>query len=58
MVVRFYYADERKPDGAPSYSKIDGAAHGDFYVSLAEEQKQQPWLATFVKGVGYKNFAE
>jgi hypothetical protein len=35
---------------------IDGAAHGEQYVTLAEDRSQGPWHQTFVKGVGYKQF--
>ena len=54
--IRFYYADERKADGQPAYMDIDGAAHAEQYVTLAEETSQGPWHQTFVKGVGYKQF--
>lgn len=54
---RFYYADERKEDGSPVYSAIDGEAHGKFYVELSEAKEQGPWLATFTKGTGYKDFS-
>lgn len=40
------------------YDAIDGRAHGEFYVQLAEGQKQGPWLATFVKDAGYVDFAK
>lgn len=53
---RFYYADERKADGTPAYSKISGEAHGKFYAELAEHKSQGPWQQTFVKDVGYKHF--
>ncbi|QDS71136.1 hypothetical protein FKW77_009876 [Venturia effusa] len=53
---KFYYADERKVDGSSVYRAIDGEAHGKFYVELSEGKEQGPWLATFVKGVGYKSF--
>ncbi|KAL4778428.1 putative short-chain dehydrogenase [Aspergillus varians] len=53
---KFYYADERKPDGAPAYSSVDGEAHGKFYVELAGGKAQGPWLQTFVKDFGYKSF--
>ncbi len=56
--VRFYFADEREPDGTPVYSNIDGQAHGEFYSQLAEDESQGPWLATFVKGQGYVDFHE
>ena len=55
---RFYYADERKPDGEPVYSAIDGRAHAEFYTQLAESKTQGPWNATFVKGQGYVRFPE
>jgi hypothetical protein len=55
---RFYYADERKADGAAVYNAIDGEAHGKFYVELSEGKEQGPWLATFTKGTGYKNFSK
>lgn len=54
--IRFYYADERKPDGSPAYFDIDGAAHAKHYVDLSEGASQGPWQQTFVKGVGYKQF--
>ncbi|GAB7353354.1 hypothetical protein MBLNU459_g3839t1 [Dothideomycetes sp. NU459] len=53
---KFYYADERKADGSPPYSNIDGEAHGKFYVDLAEGESQGPWQQTFVKEQGYKRF--
>ena len=52
----FYYADERTPNGLPAGKAIDGSAHADFYVELAEAKTQVPWLATFVKGSGYVEF--
>lgn len=55
---RFYYADERKENGAPVYSAIDGEAAAQFYVELAGSSTQKPWLATFVKGMGYKDFSQ
>lgn len=51
---RFYYADERKADGSPVYSAVDGPAHAAFYTELAEVKSQGPWQQTFVKGFGYK----
>ncbi|KAK8040752.1 hypothetical protein PG994_013759 [Apiospora phragmitis] len=53
---KFYYADERKPDGTPMYGAINGDAHADYYMELAEEAAQGPWAQTFVKGVGYTKF--
>lgn len=54
--VHFYYADERKADGAAVYGAINGEAHAALYTSLAKSPTQEPWLQTFVKGVGYKAF--
>ena len=54
--TRFYYADERKPNGSAAFKDIDGKAHGEFYAQLAEAKAQGPWQQTFVNGVGYKQF--
>ncbi len=35
---------------------VDGAAHAEQYVTLAEGKSQGPWHQTVVKGVGYKQF--
>ncbi|CAL5871784.1 uncharacterized protein PFLUO_LOCUS6037 [Penicillium psychrofluorescens] len=53
---KFYYADERKADGAPAYSQLNGDAHAKLYVELAEHKSQGPWQQTFVKDIGYKHF--
>ena len=52
---RFYYGDERKADGSAKF-RVDGEAHAKLYWELAEAKTQGPWLQTFVKDVGYKNF--
>jgi hypothetical protein len=52
---RFYYVDERKPNGAPKY-RVDGDAHADLYWALSQGKEQEPWMQTFVKGEGYKKF--
>ncbi|KAF4341223.1 short-chain dehydrogenase reductase like yusS [Fusarium beomiforme] len=52
---KFYYADERKPDGAPKY-RVDGDAHAYLYWELSQGKEQGPWMQTFVKGEGYKKF--
>ncbi|KAJ5404877.1 hypothetical protein N7465_006161 [Penicillium sp. CMV-2018d] len=54
---KFYYADERKVDGAPAYYELNGEAHGRFYAELAEHKFQGPWQQTFVKDIGYKHFS-
>ncbi|KAH9230837.1 hypothetical protein K456DRAFT_1842235 [Colletotrichum gloeosporioides 23] len=52
---KFYYIDERKADGSAAF-KIDGEAHSKLFLELAEAKTQGPWLQTFVKGIGYKDF--
>ncbi|KAF1807953.1 putative short chain type dehydrogenase [Eremomyces bilateralis CBS 781.70] len=52
---KFYYADERKADGAARY-QISGDAHAELYWDLAHGKTQGPWMQTFVQGVGYKKF--
>ena len=54
-VRRFYYVDERKADGTAKY-KVDGEAHGKIFWELAAANAQGPWLQTFVKDEGYKDF--
>ncbi|KAL6923973.1 hypothetical protein ACHAPO_006593 [Fusarium lateritium] len=52
---KFYYVDERKPEGGPIY-RVNGDAHGEMYWNLSQDKEQGEWLQTFVKGVGYKKF--
>lgn len=52
---RFYYADERKADGSAKY-RVDGEAHAKLFWGLAQAKSQGPWLQSFVKDVGYKDF--
>ena len=54
-LCRWYYGDERRADGAPIF-KVNGDAHAKLYWELAEAKTQGPWMQTFVKDVGYKNF--
>ncbi|OAP58589.1 hypothetical protein AYL99_07679 [Fonsecaea erecta] len=53
---KFYYADERTPEGKPVGTAVSGSAAAVEYVKLAEQQDQGPWLYTFVKDAGYKDF--
>ncbi|KAJ6123707.1 hypothetical protein N7471_011024 [Penicillium samsonianum] len=56
---RFYYADQRTPEGTSMRTGVDGVAHAEFFKQLADRQDPSvPWLATFVKGKGYINFAK
>jgi hypothetical protein len=52
---KFYYVDERKADGGPIF-KVSGEAHASLLWELAEAKTQGPWLQSFVKGAGYKDF--
>ncbi|KAA8650996.1 uncharacterized protein ATNIH1004_003687 [Aspergillus tanneri] len=55
---RFYYADQRTPEGTSMRTGVDGEAHAEFFKQLADWQDPSvPWLATFVKGKGYVNFS-
>ncbi|KAK9319051.1 hypothetical protein V1517DRAFT_297990 [Lipomyces orientalis] len=53
---RFHYADERHVDGKMKGMALDGVAHGEFYVQLADHEENVPWHATFVKDKGYVQF--
>jgi len=53
----FYFADQRKADGAPIGTDLSGQAHADFYYELAQNKEQGPWDATFVEGKGYVDFS-
>ncbi|KAF2497638.1 putative short-chain dehydrogenase [Lophium mytilinum] len=52
---KFYYADERQPDGGPTIP-VNGPAAGKMYVELAENPEQGPWDYTFIDGKGYVEF--
>lgn len=59
IIVRFFYADERTPEGDPAGLEIDGEAHAEFYKQLVDRKDSSiPWHATFVKGKGYVNFSK
>jgi len=53
---RFYYTDERKPNGDVVGNAISGEAAGEFYYELSQKAEQGPWDATFVAGKGYVDF--
>ncbi|KAJ9611739.1 hypothetical protein H2200_004923 [Cladophialophora chaetospira] len=54
--ISIYYADERTAQGAPVGKSVSGPAAAEEYLKLAEQKEQGPWLYTFVKGDGYKDF--
>ncbi|KAJ5095124.1 short-chain dehydrogenase [Penicillium argentinense] len=54
---KFYYADERNPDGSNASRGISGEAHAKFYLQLSETKSQGSWHQTFVKDIGYKQFS-
>ncbi|KAF2464260.1 NAD(P)-binding protein [Lindgomyces ingoldianus] len=53
---RFYFTDERFPDGSPIRDQMSGEARAAEYIKLAQLKEQGPWHYTFVKGMGYTNF--
>lgn len=52
---RFYYVDERTPKGKAMHH-ISGPGHAEFFLHLAESQRQEEPLATFVRGKGHVRF--
>lgn len=56
LYYRFYYVDERKPDGATIGNQIGGEAYAEEFWKLVQEKEQLPWQYTFAKGKGYINF--
>ncbi|KAK8094420.1 short-chain dehydrogenase [Apiospora hydei] len=53
---KFYYADQRQPDGGPTIP-VDGEAHAKLYLDLVKDTEQKPWDYTFVDGQGYVSFS-
>jgi len=53
---RFYYVDERTPEGK-GMRYISGEAHANMFIELAEKAEQGAPLSTFVKDKGYTAFA-
>lgn len=53
---RFYYADQRQSSGESAGMAISGPAAAEEYWTLVGKKSQGPWLHTFVKGEGYKDF--
>ncbi|KAF7953224.1 hypothetical protein EAE96_006438 [Botrytis aclada] len=52
---RFYFVDERTPEGKAMHH-ISGPGHAEFFLQLAEQDKQGEPLATFVREKGYVRF--
>ncbi|APA08969.1 hypothetical protein SS1G_02820 [Sclerotinia sclerotiorum 1980 UF-70] len=52
---RFYFADERTPEGKAMHH-TSGPGHAEFFLQLAEQEGQGESLATFVRGKGYVGF--
>ncbi|KAH9204934.1 hypothetical protein DL95DRAFT_318522 [Leptodontidium sp. 2 PMI_412] len=52
---RFYYVDERTPEGK-GMQFISGRGHAQLFSQLAEQDMQGEPLATFVRGQGYVRF--
>lgn len=57
LPLRFYFADERQSSGASAGRAVSGPAAAEEYWKLAGRKDQGPWLYTFVKGEGYKDFS-
>ncbi|KAI1101582.1 hypothetical protein F4804DRAFT_343882 [Jackrogersella minutella] len=55
---KFYYADERSEEGLPVMRDIDGTVAGKEYLKISEAAEQLPWLYTYTKDNGYKDFGE
>ena len=49
---RFYYVDERTPDGKAMHH-VSGPGHAEFFLELAENEGQKEPMATFVRGKGH-----
>ncbi|KAH9893102.1 NAD(P)-binding protein [Xylariomycetidae sp. FL2044] len=47
---KFYYGDERHPDGRPKFTGLSGESHAKMYFELAQDPKQGPWYRTFIDG--------
>lgn len=52
---RFYFADERTPEGKAMHY-TSGPGNAEFFLQLAEQDGQREPLATFARGEGYVEF--
>ncbi|ROW00757.1 hypothetical protein VMCG_06490 [Cytospora schulzeri] len=49
--ARFYFADERGPDGGPAWLKnLSGESHAKLYLDLVEGKQDPPYYVTFRNG--------
>ena len=48
--MKFYYADERSPNGGPIGNQPNGEESAKVYVELSEGRTQKEWDWIFVKG--------
>ncbi|KAI1778632.1 NAD(P)-binding protein [Hypoxylon cercidicola] len=53
---KFYYGDERRETGIYMTNELNGDAHAETYLELANDPMQRTWDYTFVKGKGYVEF--
>lgn len=55
--IRFFFVDERMPDGSAMLKGAGPQAHADIFLSLADRTAGDvPWQITFVNGKGYVEF--
>ncbi|OCF56049.1 hypothetical protein L486_06806 [Kwoniella mangroviensis CBS 10435] len=45
--ARFYYCDQRTPEGEPCYTGLKGDAHADLFLRLAEDPEQGEPIVVF-----------
>ncbi|KAJ9607240.1 hypothetical protein H2200_008312 [Cladophialophora chaetospira] len=55
---KFYYTDERFPDGRATRGAMSGEARAKLYLDLVQNPEHLAWHHTFVKDVGYVDFRE
>lgn len=48
--IRFFFADERGPDGGPAWSEVNGESHAEMYLELVEGKEDLPYYVTFRNG--------
>jgi hypothetical protein len=58
VISRFYFGDQRTPEGNPVGNVTDAAAHADIYSKLATGKLDAPWHVSFVPGKGYVDFSK